>query len=65
MGLRTKIILILVILFLWVFYRSGTLERIETKTPSEVPGVSDRVQVEYRLNWGKFNAYVRGFIPSR
>ncbi len=65
MGIRMKIVLILVILFLWAFHRSGTLDRIETRTPSEVPGAPDRVQVEHRLNWGRFNAYVRSFIARR
>ncbi|HOE26914.1 MAG: hypothetical protein IT574_11470 [Candidatus Aureabacteria bacterium] len=65
MKMRTMLVLILLILFLWVFHQSGTLERIETRTPSDVPGAPDRVQVEHRLNWGKFNAYVRGFIPRR
>ena len=60
---RAKIFLILFILFLWAFFRSGTLERIETKIPSDVPGVPDKKSVEYRLDWGNFSGYVRSFIP--
>jgi hypothetical protein len=63
MQLRTKILFILFILFLWVFYRSGTLERKDTVIPSNVPGVPDRGSVEYRLNWGNFSGYVRSLIP--
>jgi len=63
MKLRTKVLLVLFILFLWVFYRSGTLERKDTVIPSDVPGVPDRGSVEYRLDWGRFNGYVRSFIP--
>jgi hypothetical protein len=63
MRINAKFLLLLLALFLWVFYRSGTLERGETRIPSEVPGVPDRVTVEYRVNWSRFNGYVRGFIP--
>ena len=60
---RVKIFLILFILFLWAFYRSGALVRKDTVIPSDVPGVPDKGSVEYRLDWGRFNGYVCSFIP--
>lgn len=63
MQLRTKILLVLFILFLWVFHRSGTLQRKDTVILSNVPGVPDKSSVEYRLDWGRFNGYIRSFIP--
>ncbi len=63
MQLRTKIFLILFVLFVWVFCRSGTLQRKDTVIPSDVPGVPGKSSVEYRLDWGRFNGYVRSFIP--
>lgn len=63
MSVRTKILMVLLILFLWAFYRSGTLERSEAKRTSDVPGVPEKVSVEYRLNWNRFNGYVHSFIP--
>lgn len=59
----TRIILLLLVIFLWVFYRSGALERTETRVASDVPGVPDKVSVEYRVDWTRFTGYVRGFLP--
>lgn len=64
MKMRTMIVLILIILFGWVFWRSGTLERQQTVIPSDVPGAPDKGSVQYRLNWGNFSGYLRGLIPG-
>ena len=58
-----KLFLIVLALFLWAAYRSGAVEKVETAKVSEVPGVPNKVSVEYRWNRERFVTYVRSFIP--
>lgn len=62
MRLRT-IILVVLALFCWVFYKSGALVRKETVIQSDVPGAPDKGSVQYTLDWGKFSGYLSSFRP--
>jgi hypothetical protein len=56
-------LLLLFALFAYAVYKSGTIEKVEYRKISDVPGVPDRSSVEYQFHWDRLSYYIKSFLP--
>jgi len=56
-------VLLLLGLLAFMIHKSGTIEKVERRVPSDVPGVPERTAVQYQFHWDRLARYAKSFLP--